>query len=364
MDKQRENNHGMICPACGAGMKYNPELGTLHCEHCNTQCEIKMDRRIEETSFDEAVVSEARDWNEDDVKLIKCSKCGAKLVFEAQSQVKQCRYCGSTSIDIVVDEKTISPGYVIPFSIGEKEAIKAFGEWIQNCTCAPSDIRKLLKLDVLRGLYVPVWTYDVEVEGFYTADRGDYYYITKTREVDGKTKTYEERRTRWSYVNGPYKNFFDDVLVAASPNAKESLLRTMGGVNAEKLVKYKSEYLAGFAAEKYSITLEAGWEEAKKAIVDKITDDMKAQIGGDALRNLNYNLEFKDITFKHLLLPVWKTKYKYNEKLYEITINGITGEVEGKYPKSILQIIKNAGLMLFAIALFIFIIYEVGSLIL
>ena len=47
---------------------------------------------------------------------------------------------------------------------------------------------------------------------------------------------------------------------------------------------------------------------------------------------------YNDITFKHILLPVWLSSYRYKEKVYRFLINARTGEVQGERPYSALKI--------------------------
>ena len=44
------------------------------------------------------------------------------------------------------------------------------------------------------------------------------------------------------------------------------------------------------------------------------------------------------ITFKHLLLPVYAGACRLNQKVYQIVINGRTGEVQGDRPYSFIKI--------------------------
>ncbi len=43
-------------------------------------------------------------------------------------------------------------------------------------------------------------------------------------------------------------------------------------------------------------------------------------------------------TFKHILLPIWLSAYKYKEKVYRFMINARTGEVQGERPWSWIKI--------------------------
>ena len=46
------------------------------------------------------------------------------------------------------------------------------------------------------------------------------------------------------------------------------------------------------------------------------------------------NTQYSDITFKHVLMPVWISAYRYRDKVYRFMVNGQNGEVQGESPKS------------------------------
>ena len=55
----------------------------------------------------------------------------------------------------------------------------------------------------LAGLYVPYWTYDTNTTTRYSGMRGDAYYVTETyTDSDGKTKTKQVRKIRWTPASG------------------------------------------------------------------------------------------------------------------------------------------------------------------
>ncbi len=65
-----------------------------------------------------------------------------------------------------------------------------------------------------------------------------------------------------------------------------------------------------------------------------IRRDVKYDIGGDDQRVGNVNTSVSDVTFKHILLPVWLAAYKYRGKTYRFVVNGRTGRVQGERPYS------------------------------
>jgi len=70
----------------------------------------------------------------------------------------------------------------------------------------------------------------------------------------------------------------------------------------------------------------------------RIRNDINADIGGDRQRISHVNTKVSEITFKHVLLPVWMAAYKYNGKSYRFVVNGQTGRVQGERPWSAIKI--------------------------
>ena len=65
-----------------------------------------------------------------------------------------------------------------------------------------------------------------------------------------------------------------------------------------------------------------------------IRRDVKYDIGGDDQRIGQVQTAIGDVTFKHILLPVWLAAYKYRGKTYRFVVNGRTGRVQGERPYS------------------------------
>ena len=63
------------------------------------------------------------------------------------------------------------------------------------------------------------------------------------------------------------------------------------------------------------------------------------QVPGDTYRNLRISPEFSGRTFKHVLVPVWLLSYTYGPKAFQVIVNGYTGRIAGRYPKSIWKIV-------------------------
>jgi hypothetical protein len=165
------------------------------------------------------------------------------------------------------------------------------------------------------------------------------------------------RHTRWTSVSGTVGNSFDDILILASTSLPKKYVDRLEPWDLGNLVAYADEYLSGFRAESYQISLPDGFEEAKKVMAAAIETSIRHDIGGDEQRIQSARTEYRDITFKHILLPVWLSAYRFKDAVYRIFINARTGEVQGERPYSAWKI---AGAVLLVLAIIGIMIY-VGS---
>jgi hypothetical protein len=69
-----------------------------------------------------------------------------------------------------------------------------------------------------------------------------------------------------------------------------------------------------------------------------IEGDVREDIGGDEQQIEEMSTEYFQTTFKHLLLPVYAGAYRFNGKVYQIVVNGRTGEIHGDRPYSVWKI--------------------------
>lgn len=232
---------------------------------------------------------------------------------------------------------------MIPFKISKKNAEASFLKWIKSRFWAPGKLKTNYVAEKITGVYITCWTYDSDTYSFYTAEEGTHYFETVIEwvEENGQRKqvTRQEKRTRWVPTSGYYSRFFNDVLVNASKKINESLMSRLEPFHLDELTPYDSRYMSGFTAEKYSINLKEGWETSKIIIDKNIYSDVIAKIAADEVRGLNINTSYRNIKYKHILLPIWISAFTYKNKLYQYWINGQTGEVQGHHPISILKIL-------------------------
>ena len=90
--------------------------------------------------------------------------------------------------------------------------------------------------------------------------------------------------------------------------------------------------------ERYQIDLVTAAQHAREVMDEKITALCAAEVPGDTHRNLNVDTDYSRQTFKHILVPLWLLTYNYGPRNFQVVINGFTGTIAGKYPKSWVKI--------------------------
>jgi DNA-directed RNA polymerase subunit RPC12/RpoP len=361
INKEHKQVESFACTNCGADLKYKP--GTLHlnCEYCGTVNEIpQIEFEIEELDF-EKYLSEKSDKEEQLSEIyIKCDTCGASSTFEPSITAAKCPYCTSPLIlEHAKEEKVIQPKSLLPFKLDKNGAKNEFKKWVKKLWFAPNDLKKAtLNFDQFKGIYIPYWTFDTDTNSQYIGQRGDYYYVTQsyTTTENGKTvtKTRQVRKTRWRMVSGQVHRFFDDILTVATKSLPEKYIYKLEPWDLENLVPFDKSYLSGFISEKYQIELGEGFEIAKDIAEQEIRQLVRMDIGGDEQRITTLNTQYKDITFKHLLLPVYVSAYKFKNKVYQFLVNGRTGEVQGQRPYSWIKITLAVIAALIVIAVIVY----------
>ena len=275
-----------------------------------------------------------------EVSVVKCDSCGASSTLKPNVTSDSCPFC---STPLVLRSGStcsiIKPKYLLPFAIDRKKAFDEFKTWLKKLWWAPNDLKKFAENDKLNGMYIPYWTYDSSTTSHYSGMRGDHYYVTVSyTDSNGRSSTRQEQRTRWTPVSGTVFEAFDDVLVAASHSLPHEYVNALEPWDLSNLANFNEQFLSGFRSEQYQLDVKEGFEKAKGRMDEAIRVSCRRDIGGDVQQILSLNTNHSNVTFKHILLPIWLSAYKYKSKIYRFMINGRTGEVQGERPYSFWKI--------------------------
>jgi ribosomal protein S27E len=343
----RRKQERFPCPGCGADLVFDPQSNMLACSYCGRKEPIPASPgSVEERNYETYLRAGAAQMGSLAANAVEvtCSQCGATVTFTPPEVAGECSFCGAT---IVAQPKAadpmVAPEAVLPFGVSQQQANGAIKEWLSSRWFAPNALKRLAQQESISGVYIPFWTYDTRTESSYTGERGEHYYTTETyTEQDERgntvTRTRQVQHTRWYSASGWVSRAFDDILIPATQSVSRQRLAALEPWDLQSLNPYEPAYLSGYKAQRYQVELPQGFEEAKQVMAGVIDGDVRRDIGGDEQRVQRIDTAYSDITFKHILLPVYLAAYRFNQKVYQVMINARTGEVQGDRPYSFWKI--------------------------
>ncbi|KMW58471.1 Primosomal protein N' (replication factor Y) - superfamily II helicase [Candidatus Rhodobacter oscarellae] len=334
--------HRFPCDNCGADFRFAAGEGKLICDHCGNEAEMAgppPSGGIKELDFKAALQARLPEAEIEETRVSSCPNCGAQVEFDADTHAAECPFCATPVVTDTGTHRHIKPRGLLPFALSESAAHDAMNDWLGGLWFAPGGLQEYARKGRrMEGIYTPYWTFDAETKSSYRGERGTVYYETRTVTRNGKTETQRVQKIRWRRTSGRVARFFDDVLVLASKSLPKRYTDALQPWDLSALEPYSPEYLAGFRAEGYTVELDEGFHEARAHMDRVIERDVRFDIGGDRQRIHDVDTAISDVTFKHILLPVWMAAYRYRDKTYRFVVNGRTGRVQGERPWSAIKI--------------------------
>jgi LSD1 subclass zinc finger protein len=346
------------CTGCGAKLEFAPGTSSLKCPYCGAENEISIgsaDERaqaLKHLDFLAYLKDKAGNEPQLERQTVRCPGCGAAVQLPPNVTADRCPFCAGPLVAAqAYAHRTIAPHALAPFVIRESAARSSFKQWLSGLWLAPNALKQAAHAETgIKGVYLPYWTYDANSQSPYTGERGVVYYEQERYTEDGREKVRQVERVRWSPAAGQVSVQFADVLVPASMSVPGNFIRGLAPWRLDLLTPYRDDFVTGFTVEAYQTGLEPGFGIAQQQMEADIRTAICRDIGGDRQRILSMAPRYFDIAFKHILLPIWLSCYRYADKTYRFVVNGQTGAVQGERPWSAWKI---AGAVLAAIVLVI-----------
>lgn len=352
------SEHRFPCDACGSDLRFDPGGDRLVCDHCGASQPIEhgpwsRSEAIAEQDFRAAIAAGLGAAEMEETRTSDCPNCGARLAFEPAIHAVECPFCATPVVAGTGAARQIKPRAVLPFRIDQRAAHQAMSDWLGSLWFAPSGLAEYARKGrAMNGVYTPCWTFDARTESDYRGQRGIVYHEERAIVRDGRRERVRVPRVRWSPVRGHVARFFDDVLVVASTALPEHFRQSLVNWDLTRLEPYRPDYLAGFRAEAYTVELAPAHAEAREIMDRQILRDIRFDIGGDQQRVDHVETRVSDVTFKHILVPLWLAAYRFRGQSYRFVVNGQSGQVTGERPWSVwkLALAILAGLAVAALA--------------
>jgi len=324
------------CPNCGANNAYDVSAGGIACEYCGYIAPVRsknVGRQADEFEFTLETISRSNQGWGIKRKELACDSCGAQISLPESALSTACPFCASNQVSIRVSlDEFLRPRYLVPFKVTPEETRQAVTEWLGKGWFHPSELSGSTILQRAQGVYLPFWTFDTRVDAHWRAEVG---YQKTERHYNASQKRWETRtRIDWRWENGDVRLNIDDFLMVGSRDTHIShrILERLYPYDLKALVTYAPDYLVGWQAQAYETTLTEAWESAKLAIREQSKKACRQDIASAHVRNFSMSADFADESWRYILLPVYLSTFKFEDKTYQVMVNGQTGAAAGQKP--------------------------------
>ncbi len=223
---------------------------------------------------------------------------------------------------------------MLPFQITDKQASDLLENWINKRWFAPSEFKKYSTAGSFESVYSAYFTFDADAMTDYRGERGE----TRTRTVRSGNETKTVIETEWYRAQGRVFNSFDDITILGNTGFEPKYVNKLEPWPTQALQPFNPDYMAGHLARTYDKDVETCFGEARQRMETTIDQSIRRDIGGDQQRIHQKNTKVSNLTYKHVLLPIWLLTVIYAGQPWQVFINGATGEIHGERPWSKVKI--------------------------
>jgi predicted RNA-binding Zn-ribbon protein involved in translation (DUF1610 family) len=327
--QQRETVH-FACPRCGGSTAYSAADGGLLCTSCDyyeppQQEAVGKQAEAFEFTVETLQHAAAHGWGQAR-KELQCQGCGAYTSLPVDSLSHTCPFCGSNNvIQTQSAQDALRPRFLIPFKVEPDRCYAIAREWLGSSWMTPGSLKRLAKVAEFTGIYLPFWTFDANTTASWKAEVG---HTTTYRDSKGRSRS----RTTWKWESGRAQLNIENLVIPGTSKVSNRLLRQIRNFNFHDLAAYEPTYLAGYQAQAYDITLEQSWETARHDMREQTRQACRNQASTRKIRNFSMELDFSNESWRYVLLPVYLANYHYEQKTFQVMVNGQTGEISGQRP--------------------------------
>lgn len=321
------------CGNCGGNLKYDIDKEALFCEYCGQSKKSSKNIELEKLEMDKT--KNKGDYIED-ILFAKCENCGAGIIYEDMELTFECPYCKTSNLLKIEDTNGLIPQGIVPFKITDEEAKAIFEKAVNKKMRKNRD--EIIKTANIYKVYAPYFFFDMTVGyiQFENVEEIEYKHISS---YSRKCKKYKEIYKSEKKENMPILANDRDIPKEASKVAK---------FKSEDIVSFDEKYLAGYNAEKPTLSLLRAFGEAQ--------NELRKEIKERSIYTRTWDHNFGKGKWSYLLLPIYIVSYQNKEKYECFYINGCNGEFYTKRKKvsyEIKKAIRDLGWYIIAILAYI-----------
>ena len=136
-------------------MVYDPAMGALHCDYCDTKKVVEKHIVAKRDFISERAEGDVVEGS----SSYECPNCGATVEMENFATTTECPFCGATNIVRKEQLAGLKPDSILPFILPRDKALEAGKKWLKRRLYAPTKLKKNFKAEHFKGIYVPSFVF-------------------------------------------------------------------------------------------------------------------------------------------------------------------------------------------------------------
>lgn len=319
------------CPCCAAKIEWDSNAQKMKCPFCDSEFSIE-----ELQSYDDVLAEPETDTQNDPesewaagetegMRIYSCKTCGGQVIADETTGASQCPYCGNPVIMAGNFSGDLRPDFVIPFKLDKEAAKKALTQHMEGKFLLPKVFKSQNHIDEIRGVYVPVWLFDADVDAAFR------YEATKVR--TWRDQQYEYTETSYYDVRRTGSMGFERVPVDGSTKMDDTFMESLEPFDFGQAVPFATAYLSGYLADRYDVTVEQSEPRAEDRIKESTRRSFLATVQGySTVEPRQEQIGLKNRKSAYALYPVWMLGTSWNGNQYTFAMNGQSGKFVGNLP--------------------------------
>ncbi len=314
------------CPACDGALEFDTETQKLKCAFCGSVYELsELSGGNEKEVLNHNGAEAEFTTDENGLAVYSCKFCGGEILGDSNTASTSCPYCGNPVVMSGNLSGMLKPNYIIPFKLDKNAAKKKLKEYISTKKFTPSSFKSENKLDEIKGIYVPYWVFDSQINA--TAD------FEATKKTVLKNNDMEVTETSYFNLIRSADMKFNNVPVDASKSMPDDLMESIEPFDFKDAVDFQTGYLAGYLADKYDVELNEASSRADQRIKNSAEAAIKKTINDyDTVNVKGSEIKLINGVAKYVLYPVWLLNTNYKGEKYTFAMNGQSGKFIGNLP--------------------------------
>jgi len=324
------------CPCCGGSVIFDAASQKVKCPYCDSEFDVsemmKNEGDLTEVS-DDLATDGGEEWSEQELYGLseyQCQSCGGDIYSDATTSATLCPYCGNAVVLKGRLSGVLKPDKVIPFKMTKEQALKGLEEHCGGKRFVPKKFIQNNRLEEIKGLYVPFWVYDAELDASV-----EYEGVDVRTWTSGNTE-YTERK--YYHVVRAGDIAFDHVPADGSSKMPDDLMESIEPFDYNQAQDFTTGYLSGYVADKYDVDQERVRPRVRKRMQEGAADAFKSTVHYDEIYVKGIESEAKKSTVNYVLYPVWLMNTEWEDKKFIFAMNGQTGKMVGNLPTDMIKL--------------------------